>query len=137
VRMSRRIICFGWISLSLLSLCEPCLAGKESFEGEVCRAIFKAEGGDKAQFAYGIRGKFESSCNVSLPAYKGKDYCRKVCEQTVEHAILDWQEEGDFLEFLGSRYCPVSGRLSKAEMALNWSWVENVRYFMNKGKKRL
>lgn len=52
---------------------------------------------------------------------KTESQCRKGCIQTIEHALKDWDGEGDFIQFLGNRYAPISAH------PLNKNWVKNVR----------
>ena len=89
-------------------------------------AIFKAEGGDKAQYPYGIRSV---KCET-------KAECRKICFNTVRNNYTRWLEANTtqtFLEFLANRYCPTSGKLTEAERRLNVHWKTNVAYFLKEG----
>ena len=94
---------------------------------QICNAIYKAEGGSKAQFPYGIRSvKCES-----------KEACRKVCLNTIRNNRKRFEKDASFgkitfIEFLGSRFCPTKGKLSNAENRLNKNWVKNVNYFLRK-----
>ena len=83
-------------------------------------AIYKAEGGCKASHPYGI-----------LTHYKHTTP-RQACINTILHARKDWNDKDDFIEFLGSRYCPVGAK--NDPKGLNRFWIKNVRYFMEKAK---
>ena len=52
---------------------------------------------------------------------------RQACINTIKHALKDWNGQGDFIEFLGSRYCPVGAK--NDPKGLNKYWVKNVHYF--------
>lgn len=101
---------------------------KEYSDQEIVDAIYLAEGGKKAQFPYGIRS---IKCS-------GEVECRRICENTVRNnrkrfSQYGYKDYNDFIEFLGSRYCPTSGNnLSKSERKLNGNWVKNVNYFLDK-----
>jgi hypothetical protein len=96
---------------------------------EIVNAIYKAEGGEKAQYPYGIR---------SIPC-SGKESCGKICRNTVRNNRKRFAKNPgthtSFISFLGSRYCPTRGNLSKAEKKLNGNWEKNVLYFLAKGRK--
>lgn len=97
---------------------------------EIVNAIYQAEGGAKAKFPYGIRSV---SCN-------DKQSCRNVCKNTVRnnrkrYAVLEKGKFANFIQFLGSRYCPTIGRtLSKAERKLNGNWTRNVEFYLAKNR---
>lgn len=82
-------------------------------------AIYRAEGGEKTRYPYGILTKYK----VTTP--------RQACINTIEHAKRDYTD-GDFIEFLGSRYCPVGAENDPD--GLNKYWVKNVKYFYRKRK---
>ena len=95
---------------------------------EVVDAIFIAEGGAKAHYLYGIRSVH----------YKDLAEAQRICFRTVRHAQKDWTRQGkkgDFIQFLGNRYCPTKGMLSKAERKVNGNWVKNVRWFIEHHNK--
>lgn len=98
---------------------------------EIVSAIYMAEGGSRAKWAYGIRSV----------QYKDKADAKRICLNTVRNNKKRYADYGhkqfrSFLEFLGSRYCPVVGHLSKAERRLNGHWVGNVRYYLEKSDGR-
>ena len=91
-------------------------------DSQIADAIYKAEGGKKTKYPYGIRSV---SCN-------GEDGCRKVCLNSIHNAKKRWEKAGkpeDFIVFMGRRYCPPKAH------SLNSNWVKNVRYFLEKNKK--
>lgn len=84
---------------------------------QLADAIFKAEGGYKAKYLYGI---------VSV-SYKDEVEARRICLRTIANnrkRFLRQTKYNDYLEFLASRYCPVSAH------PLNRNWLKNVRYFL-------
>ena len=89
---------------------------------EVCDAIYRAEGGAKAQYLYGIR----SVKYVSITE------AQEICMRTVRHARKDYRnrniKEG-FIEFLSRRYCPIGAK--NDPHGLNKNWVKNVKWFID------
>ena len=89
---------------------------------QICNAIFKAE--HSKNHPYGI-----------LKHYKHTTP-RQASLNTIRHARGDWDGKGDFIEFLGSRYCPTHWKntyeATKAEWELNRYWVKNVKYFLER-----
>ena len=81
-------------------------------------AIYIAEGGDKTKYPYGILTKYKTTTP------------RQARINTINHALRDWDRKGDFIEFLGSRYCPVGA--GNDPKGLNKNWVRNVKYYYNK-----
>jgi len=81
-------------------------------------SIFIAEGGTKTRHPYGILTKYK----VTTP--------RQACINTINHAIRDWDGSGDFIVFLGSRYCPIGAENDPT--GLNKNWVKNVRYYYDR-----
>lgn len=101
---------------------------EEYSDTQIAEAIFRAEGGAKAQYAYGIR-------SVS---YKTIDEARRICLNTIRnnrrrYADYGYKQFGSYLEFLASRYCPTKGKLSRAEKRVNKYWLKNVRRFLERG----
>ena len=79
-------------------------------------AIFKAEGGYKATFLYGI---------VSVP-YKDIHEARQICKNTIINQMRRHKEhihKIDFLTCLRDRYAPLEAH------KLNKHWLKNVRYY--------
>ncbi len=90
----------------------------DSFSNEqVVNAIFFAEGGEKATYAYGIR---------SIP-YKDKADARQICLNSVRNGRRRWLNAGkpsDLIVYIGNRYCPPSSH------PYNKYWVNNVKRFL-------
>ena len=90
---------------------------------QIVEAIYKAEGGDKATYLYGIR---------SVP-YDTPEEARRICFNTVRNNRRRYKEYGHekygtYLEFLASRYCPIGA--DNDPKGLNKNWLKNVRYFL-------
>jgi len=86
---------------------------------EICNAIYKAE--NSVKYPYGIK---------SIDTHGDPIYARKICMNTIRNnrgRFAKQTKHSDFIEFLGSRYCPPSAH------SLNKHWVYNVRYFLQKG----
>lgn len=78
-------------------------------------AIYIIEGGARARVPYGIL-----SVRVS-----GHDEARAICRRTVVNTYTRWAKAGrpgDFLDFLGNRYCPPS-----VDPKGNINWRNNIR----------
>lgn len=105
-----------------VSSCSPAHAEEIDIQKYV-NAIYKAEGGQKAQYPYGIRS---IKCTT-------KEECRRICENTVRNNIRRYKEYGHktyatYLEFLASRYAPIGA--DNDPRNLNSNWLKNVRYFL-------
>lgn len=89
---------------------------------QIADAIYKAEGGEKAKVPYGI---------LSVKVKDEQD-ARKVCLNTIRNNRIRFAKQtkhNDFIEFLGSKYCPVSAH------ELNKNWVRNIKYFLLENEK--
>lgn len=90
----------------------------DSFSDEqIVNAIFKAEGGYRATYLYGIR---------SIP-YKDEAEARQICLNSVRNGRARWLKAGkpcDLIIHIGLRYCPPTAH------KLNSNWVKNVKYFL-------
>ena len=110
------------ISLSLILINSSIPAWAETFTyDQVVEAIFKSEGGSKAQYLYGIR---------SIP-YKTASEARQICLNSVRNSYKRWINAGkpkDFISYMGDRYCPPTAH------SLNKNWVKNVNYYLRKGR---
>ena len=106
--------------VALIVLCAYCTAHAEYSDESIANAIYKAEGGAKTKHPYGILAHYKHTTP------------RQACINTIRHARRDWNGKGDFIAFLGSRYCPIGA--SNDPTGLNKNWVKNVRYFLNKGE---
>ena len=90
----------------------------------IVNAIYKAEGGKNTKYPYGI---------VSIDTKGDEEYARKICYNTVRNnkkRFLKQSKYKDYIEFLGSRYCPVGAKNDPT--GLNKNWIKNVKYFINK-----
>lgn len=87
---------------------------------EIANAIYFAEGGAATRHPYGILKKYKTTTP------------RQACINTIKHARRDWNGKGDFIEFLGSRYCPVGA--ANDPTGLNKNWVKNVKRILEKRK---
>jgi hypothetical protein len=73
---------------------------------------------------------------------ENKADCRKICANTIKKNRIRFADYGhkqfaDFLEFTGSRYCPTrGGNLSEAEKRLNGNWVKNVKFYLQKARRK-
>jgi len=95
-------------------------ARAEYTDVQIVNAIYKAEGGAKATYAYGIR-------SVS---YSSVAEARRICFNTVKNnrkRFANQTKYNDFIEFLGSRYCPVG---CDNDRGTNKYWVRNVKKFL-------
>ena len=82
----------------------------------VVEAIYKAEGGAKTRWPYGIK-----SIETNNP--------RQICFNTVRNNYYRWKASGaesDFIPFLADRYCPAA-----ADPAGHDNWLRNVLFFLN------
>lgn len=81
---------------------------------QIADAIFKAE--NSKTHPYGILTHYKTTTP------------RQACLNTIAHALRDWNGEGDFIEFLGSRYAPIGATNDPTN--LNRNWVKNVKFFL-------
>ena len=109
-----------WLIAALITLWIAALAmlATSSFADEysndqIADAIYIAEGGANTNHPYGILAKYKTTTP------------RQACINTIIHARKDWDGKGDFIEFLGSRYCPIGAKNDPT--GLNKNWVKNVR----------
>lgn len=79
---------------------------------KLATAIYHAEGGAKTSHPYGILAHYKTTTP------------RQACINTIKHAQRDFKG-GDFIAFLGSRYCPVGAKNDPT--GLNKNWVRNVK----------
>ena len=85
---------------------------------QIADAIYIAEGGAKTSHPYGILAHYRHTTP------------RQACINTINHALRDWNGKGDFIAFLGARYCPVGA--ANDPRGLNKNWVKNVNYYLYK-----
>lgn len=111
------------LSLILAALFWECSRPAEAAQGynieKLATAIYWAEGGPKTRHPYGILAKYKTTTP------------RQACINTIKHALKDWNGEGDFIAFLGRRYCPVGAKNDPT--GLNVNWVKNVKILYRKG----
>jgi len=113
------------LTLMLLMILYPAKTQAEEipdFE-KLVNSIYKAEGGEKATYLYGIK---------SVP-YKDEAEARQICFNTVRN---QWRRHNnhscgkDYLVCLRDRYCPLEAH------KLNRHWLRNVKYFLGKSEVR-
>ena len=111
------LIALLFCSLSL----SVCASSFDIPNNKIADAIRLAENSKK--FPYGIK---------SIDTHGDEVYARKICLNTIRNnkkRFLKQTKYTDFIEFLGSRFCPPSAH------SLNKNWVSNVRYFLKQGEK--
>ena len=95
-------------------------------DNQYVNAIYKAEGGISAKFAYGIRSVH----------YRNITEAGRICYKTVKNNRRRFKEYGyrhypRFIQFLASRYCPTTGaHLTRSEARLNKYWIKNVTFYL-------
>jgi len=107
------------IATAFFMLSREAIAGDFS-NNQIADAIYLAEGGAKTSHPYGILAHYKHTTP------------RQACINTIIHARKDWNGQGDFIEFLGSRYCPIGAKNDPT--GLNKNWLKNVRYFLGRAK---
>lgn len=93
---------------------------------QIVRAIYHAEGGQRAKKPFGILSK---SCTSFLN-------CQKIAENTVKNNYKRWlktDQSMTFLEFLASKYAP--SNVKNDPKKLNRHWLKNVQKFLYRGVK--
>ena len=107
-------------------------AESSEFSNEaIVNAIYKAEGGVKAQYPFGIRSlRYEDRNNKALSRY---EWAKMICHNTVvnnRRKYKEWDIDrfDTYLEFLASRYCPINAKNDKK--SLNVNWLNNVKWFL-------
>jgi hypothetical protein len=89
---------------------------------QIVRAIYKAEGGAKATYLYGIRSVKYGSAQEAY----------RICLNTVRNNRRRWQRDGakgDYLTYLSKKYCPIG---CENDRGTNRYWLKNVRFFLAK-----
>ena len=85
-------------------------------DNQLADAIYRAEGGTKTRFPYGVRS---IKCDT-------KEECQQICLNSIKNAKKRWLKAGkpeDFIVFMGRRYSPPN---------INPHWVRLVKYFLTK-----
>ena len=86
-------------------------------DNQLANAIYKAE--NSKRHPYGILAHYKHTTP------------RQACINTIKHAKRDWNGKGDFIVFLGSRYCPIGAK--NDPKGLNKNWVKNVKFYLERG----
>lgn len=124
------IASIGLIALALIlfaaSPAQAQLAPAYSDE-QIVNAIYRAEGGNRATYLYGIR-----SVN-----YDSAKEAREICLRTVRNNRRRYRDHGrdqfdTYLQYLASRYAPVG--VSNDTQGLNKNWLGNVIWFLEHPK---
>lgn len=112
-----KFIAFIIIFTLFLAFVRGCEA-QEYTDEQIVNAIYKAEGGDKAQYPYGIR-----SIKTDNP--------RQVCFNTVRNQRERHRKHScglTYIECLANRYCPIGAK--NDPRGLNKNWLKNVKFFL-------
>lgn len=113
------IILVCMVSFSSFSFAEPTYTDQE-----IVNAIYRAEGGENAQYLYGIRSV----------KYDNANEARQICFNTVRNQRKRHKAHTcnlSFLECLARRYCPINAQNDTKN--LNQYWLKNVMWFLRKG----
>lgn len=119
------------IILLFLSGCDIVLANitPDTYTPEqICNAIWFAEGGEDAQYKYGIRSVH----------YESEEEARAICIRTATRNIKRYyqyrqRDFTDYLKFFANRYCPVGAK--NDPLGKNNFWYDNVKYFLDNPKE--
>ena len=84
---------------------------------QIANAIYYAEGGKHTKHPYGILAHYKHTTP------------KQACINTINHVIKDWNGKGDFISFLGGRYCPVG---CSNDNGTNQYWISNVKRLLVK-----
>jgi len=113
-------ICLVVIIIALVVFAWFCCAhASEYTDNQIADAIYHAEGGAKTSHPYGILAHYKHTTP------------RQACLNTIAHARRDFKG-GDFIVFLGNRYCPVGAKNDPT--GLNRFWIRNVKFYLVKSK---
>lgn len=111
------------VGLAVIFLACGVARAEEYTNDQIANAIYKAE--NSVKYPYGIK---------SIDTHGDKEYAQKICLNTIRNNRKRFAKQDkykDFIEFLGSRYCPLN---IKGEYHLNKNWVKNVKYFLDNPK---
>ncbi len=100
------------------------LAFGETTDHDIARAIFKAEGGLKAEYLFGIR-----SISYETPAQAWQYCLNTIRNQRIRHSKHTCGLT--YIECLSNRYCPLNAK--NDPKGLNQNWLSNVSYFLKEG----
>jgi len=113
------VVCGLLIASCKQGVCTTSNSAQETYFNKVADAIFVAEGGRHlTRFPYGVKSMPEG---ISDP--------RRVCLNSIRNNYRRWEaagKPGDFIEFMGRRYCPPNAH------PLNRHWVKNVNHHLRK-----
>jgi hypothetical protein len=91
-----------------------------------CQALAHSQGIDVERLANAIYKAENSKAHpYGILAHYKHTTPRQACINTIKHALRDWNGKGEFIAFLGSRYCPIGA--ANDPKGLNKNWVKNVR----------
>jgi hypothetical protein len=111
----------GWIVLGIflasLLLIKSCHAQTIDVE-RLATAIGKAE--NSKAHPYGIMQRYRNTTP------------RQACINTIKHRLKTFNGHGDFITYLGSIYAPANA--TNDPKGLNKNWVNNVKYFYERGE---
>lgn len=85
-------------------------------------AIYKAEGGEKTRYPYGILAKYKHTTP------------RQACINTISSKYKAYKKLGlktPFIAFLASKYAPIGAKNDPT--GLNRNWIKNVNHYLTKG----
>ena len=86
----------------------------------IADAIWRVEGGRSTRYPYGVK----------TPKASNEKDARRICENTIRNNWIRWERSGshgEFIEFLGSRYCPKS-----SDPVGHKRWIVNMKKILNK-----
>ena len=98
----------------------------EPSDSALADAIYRAEGGVRAQYPYGVR---------SIDTHGDAAYARRITLNSIRNNRRRWETAGNpgsFLEFMARRWAPVGA--GNDPDGLNRHFVKNVRFFLGAGK---
>lgn len=119
--------------LGTMVLCVGCAQAEGIWYSNIqyVNAIYLSEGGIHAKYAYGIRSVH----------YATIEEAKSICFRTVRNNLKRYKKYGykhyaSYLQFLGSVYCPVSGKnQTVSEKRLNGNWIHNTQWYLEHPKK--
>ncbi len=116
-KMAQRIkmILLSLIVSLIMGICLCPIYAQDININKLADAIYKAEGGAKTNYPYGILAHYKTTTP------------RQACINTIKHALKDFKN-GDFIAFLGSRYCPIG---CDNDRGTNKYWIKNVKRLYN------
>ena len=112
-----------YLFILIILLYPSLLYAKNYSDKEICQAIYIIEGKENAIQAYGINPQY-FQCQT-------KEKCKVICLNTVKNNRQRFKEYGykkygTYLEFLQSRYCPLS-----ENKCVNW--LPNLKFYLERG----